>query len=155
MNIPSLRLFITLSRNLHFGKTSKEMHMSPSAVSRERQRLEDQLGHSLLVRDNRPAQLTEEGPLFLEYALGIFKRRGALQRDLEGKSAVLRGQLTLFWPVTASQSILAAILSDFRKQYLEIHMQLETGYPVNALSKLTEGIDVVVGALPVGGSSSR
>lgn len=28
-------------------------------------------------------------------------------------------------------------------------MQLETGYAVNALSKLTEGIDVVVAALPV------
>ena len=152
MDIPSLRLFITLSRNLHFGKTSEEMHMSPSAVSRALQRLEDQIGHPLLVRDNRSALLTEEGQIFLEYALEIVKRWETLQRDLEGKSAVLRGQLTLFASVTASQSILPTVLSDFRKRYPEIHIQLETGYAVNALSKLAEGIDVVVAALPVDGS---
>ena len=122
MDIPSLKLFITLSRNLHFGKTSEEMHMSPSAVSRALQRLEDQLGHSLLVRDNRSAQLTEGGQVFLEYALEMVKRWEALQRDLKGKSAVLRGQLTLFASVTASQSILPAVLSEFRKQYPKIHI---------------------------------
>ena len=128
------------------------MHMSPSAVSRALQRIEDQLGHPLLVRDNRSAQLTEEGQVFLEYALENVRRWGALQLDLEGRSAVLRGQLTLFASVTASQSILPAVLSEFRKQYPEIHIQLETGYAVNALSKLTEGTDVVVAALPVDGS---
>ena len=74
MDISSLILFITLSRNLHFGKTSEEMHMSPSAVSRALQRIEDQLGHPLLVRDNRSAQLTEEGQVFLEYALENVRR---------------------------------------------------------------------------------
>lgn len=150
MDITSLRLFITLSRNLHFGKTSEEMHMSPSAVSRSIQRLEDQLGHALLVRDNRSAQLTEAGQIFLEYALEVVKRFESLQRDLEGKSDVLRGQLSLFASVTASQSILPKVLTDFRRRYPEIHIQLETGYAVNALSKLTEGIDVVVAALPYG-----
>jgi|TARA_B110000211_G_scaffold34428_1_gene34628 LysR family positive regulator for ilvC len=152
MDILSLKLFVTLSRNLHFGKTSEELHMSPSTVSRALQRLEDQLGHTLLVRDNRSAQLTDEGQVFLEYALETVKRWETLQRDLEGRSAVLRGQLTLFASVTASQSILPNVLSDFRHQYPEIHIQLETGYAVNALSKLTEGIDVVIAALPVDGS---
>ena len=105
MDISSLRLFITLSRNLHFGKTSEEMHLSPSAVSSSLQRLEDQYGHPVLVRDNRSAQLAEVGQVFLEYALEIVKRWEALQRDLEAKSAVLRGQLILFASVTTSQSI--------------------------------------------------
>ena len=96
VDIPSLKLFITLARNLHFGKTSEEMHLSPSAVSRAVQRLEDQLGHSLLVRDNRSAQLTEEGQIFLEYALEVVKRYEALQQSLSGHSDVLRGQLSLF-----------------------------------------------------------
>ncbi|MBT4491645.1 MAG: HTH-type transcriptional activator IlvY [Gammaproteobacteria bacterium] len=147
MDIITLRLFITLARNLHFGKTSEEMHMSPSAVSRAIQRLEEQIGHALLVRDNRSAQLTEEGQVFLEYALEVVKRWEQLQRDLEGKSEVLHGQLSLFASVTASQSILPKVLSDFRQRYPEIHIQLETGYAVNAISKLAEGIDVVVAAL--------
>ena len=125
--------------------------MSPSAVSRALQRIEDQLGHPLLVRDERSGQLTDEGQVFLEYALETVRRWGALQRDLEGMSAVLREQSTLFASVTATQSILPDVLSEFRKQYPEIHIQLETGYAVNALSKLSEGIDVVVAALLVDG----
>jgi len=147
MDIASLKLFIALSRNLHFGKTSEQMHMSPSAVSRAIQRLEDQLGHALLIRDNRSAQLTDQGQIFLEYALEVVKRWEALKVDLDGKSDVLRGQLSLFASVTASQSILPKVLSKFRAAYPEIHIQLETGYAVNALSKLSEGIDVVVAAL--------
>lgn len=121
--------------------------MSPSAVSRAIQRLEDQLGHELLVRDNRSAQLTEAGQIFLEYALETVRRWDELQRNLEGRSEVLRGQLSLFASVTASQSILPRVLTHFRERYPEIHIQLETGYAVNALSKLSEGIDVVVAAL--------
>lgn len=150
MDIPTLKLFVSLARNLHFGKTSEEMHLSPSAVSRAVQRLEDQVGHMLVLRDNRSAQLTEAGQVFLEYALDAIKRFEMLQQDLEGRSGVLRGQLSLFASVTASQSILPRVLADFRMRYPEIHIQLETGYAVNALSKLAEGIDVVVAALPEG-----
>lgn len=148
MDIANLRLFVALARNLHFGRTSQEMHMSPSAVSRAIQRLEEELGHSLLVRDNRSAQLTESGQIFLEYALDQIKRYEALQRDLEGSAGILRGSLSLFASVTASQSILPEVLSDFRRRHPEIHIQLETGYAVNAITKLSEGIDVVVAALP-------
>ena len=147
MDIVTLRLFITLARNLHFGKTSELMHMSPSAVSRAIQRLEDQLGHRLLLRDNRSAQLTVAGQIFLEYAHESVKQWDRLQRDLEDKSEVLQGQLTMFASVTASQSILPTVLAGFRTEYPDIHIQLETGYAVNALSKLKEGIDVVVAAL--------
>ncbi len=125
--------------------------MSPSAVSRAIQRLEEHLGHTLLVRDNRSAQLTDAGQIFLEYALDEIKRFEALQRDLEGSAGVLRGSLSLFASVTASQSILPGVLTDFRRRFPEIHIQLETGYAVNAMSKLSEGIDVVVAALPSGG----
>ena len=92
------------------------------------------------MRDNRSAQLTEGGQIFLEYALEIVKRWEALQADLEGKSTVLRRPMTLFTSVTASQSILPKVLSNFREQYPKIHIQLETGCAVNALSNLYEGL---------------
>ncbi|MEK9823261.1 MAG: HTH-type transcriptional activator IlvY [Gammaproteobacteria bacterium] len=147
MDLTTLKLFIALARNLHFGKTAGEMHMSPSAVSRTIQRLEDQLGHRLLIRDNRSAALTESGQVFLEFARELVESWEQLQRELEGSSDVLHGQLTLFASVTASQSILPVLLADFRQRYPEVQIQLETGYAVNAISRLAEGIDVVVAAL--------
>ena len=147
MDIQSLRLFTSLARNLHFGRTGTENHLSPSAVSRHVQKLEDQLGYRLFLRDNRSVRLTPEGEIFQRYALDVLDRYAELQQSLGQQSETLRGQLTLFASVTAAQSILPRVLPGFREAYPEVHLQLETGYAVNALRRLWEGCDVVVAAL--------
>ena len=52
MDSHSLRLFLSLADNLHFGRTSREQHVSPSALSRSIKQLEGELGAALFVRDN-------------------------------------------------------------------------------------------------------
>ena len=147
MDIQQLRLFTSLCRNLHFGNAGIENHMSPSAVSRNIQRLEDVIGYKLFLRDNRSVSLTEQGEVFHRYAMDVLNRWDALKQELGQSEGELKGRLTLFSSVTASQSILPNILSRFRQDYPGIHIQLETGYAVNALKRLYEGCDVVVAAL--------
>lgn len=147
MDIQQLRLFTSLCRNLHFGNAGLENHMSPSAVSRNIQRLEDSVGHKLFLRDNRSVSLTEQGEVFHRYATDVLNRWNVLMQELGQSEGELRGRLTLFSSVTASQSILPTVLSRFRQEYPGIHIQLETGYAVNALKRLYEGCDVVVAAL--------
>jgi LysR family positive regulator for ilvC len=147
MDILQLRLFTSLCRNLHFGNAGLENHMSPSAVSRNIQRLEDAIGYKLFLRDNRSVSLTEQGEVFHRYAMDVLNRWDVLKQELGQSEGELRGRLTLFSSVTASQSILPNVLSRFREDYPGIHIQLETGYAVNALKRLYEGCDVVVAAL--------
>ena len=64
MDIKSLELFLHLSNSLHFSKTAQAKHVSPSTLSRCIQRIEDELGSTLLVRDNRSVTLTVAGNLF-------------------------------------------------------------------------------------------
>ena len=61
MNIKSLHIFVHLSQSLHFSKTAQAMNVSPSTLSRLIQRLEEELGANLLIRDNRSVLLTEAG----------------------------------------------------------------------------------------------
>ena len=147
MDIQQLRLFTSLCRNLHFGNAGLENHMSPSAVSRNIQRMEDAVGYKLFLRDNRSVSLTEEGEVFHRYATDVLNRWDLLKQELGQAEGELRGRLTIFSSVTASQSILPNILSRFRQDYPGIHIQLETGYADNALKRLYEGCDVVVAAL--------
>lgn len=147
MDIQHLRLFTSLCRNLHFGNTGLENHMSPSAVSRTIQRLEESIGHKLFLRDNRSVKLTEQGEMFHRYATDVLQRFDALNQELGQNEGKLKGRLSLFSSVTASQSILPRVLARFRMDYPDIHIQLETGYAVNALKRLYEGCDVVVAAL--------
>ena len=53
MDIRSLELFQHLATSLHFAKTSDALFVSPSTLSRAIQRLEEECGTALFVRDNR------------------------------------------------------------------------------------------------------
>jgi len=133
---------------LHFSQTSEQFHLSPSALSRAIQRLEQELGCALLVRDNRAVSLTAQGEVFRQYAEEVVARGEQLRIDLGQSLAKLTGELSLFASVTASQSILPTVLARFRQEYPGVEIQLETGYAGNALQRLSEGCDVVVAALP-------
>lgn len=61
MNIKSLQLFIHLCESKSFAKTAATMHISPSALSRQIQKLEEETNQQLFVRDNRSVELTTQG----------------------------------------------------------------------------------------------
>ena len=61
MNIRDLKLFLHLCETCHFSMSADAMHVSPSTLSRQIQRLEEQFGHQLFIRDNRQVQITHEG----------------------------------------------------------------------------------------------
>jgi LysR family positive regulator for ilvC len=145
----SLRLFLTLSRTLHFGRASRESHLSPSALSRAVQRLEREVGWPLLERDRRKVSLTPEGVRFAAHARETIDRWQELQQHMRGKTQTLAGKISIFASVTACQSFLPRVLAAFRQRHPEIHIALETGYAADALDMVERGrVDVAVAALP-------
>jgi LysR family positive regulator for ilvC len=149
MNFDALRQFLHLSRSLHFGKTSRACHISPSALSRSMQRLEAELGAQLFVRDQRKVALTGAGLQLQRYAGETLEGYTRLREQLDDKRTRLSGQLSLFCSVTAAHSFLPALLARFRNAHPEVTLRLETGYAVSALAALQEdSVDVTVAALP-------
>jgi LysR family transcriptional regulator, positive regulator for ilvC len=149
MDYDTLRLFLHLSRSLHFGRTSKECHVSPSALSRAIQRLEQHVGWPLLERDQRRVSLTAEGVAFAAHAADTLSSWHQLQQSLTRKTNVLSGELALFASVTACQTFLPPLLSSFRQKHPDVQIKLETGYAADALGMLTKGlVDATIAALP-------
>jgi LysR family positive regulator for ilvC len=149
MNLEALRHFLHLSRSLHFGATSRQCHLSASALSRSIQRLEQELGAQLLRRDNRTVELTAAGVQLQRYASETVAAYDRLRDQLAHKREHLRGTLSLFCSVTAAHSFLPTLLSRFREAYPDVTIRLETGYAVSALQMLQDdAVDVTVAALP-------
>jgi LysR family positive regulator for ilvC len=136
-----------LSRTLHFGRTSRDCHVSPSALSRAIQRLERELGVVLFTRDKRNVSLTDDGALFRDYAAGVLDGWSSFEKRLHPTDAPT-GTLSIFCTVTAAQSFMPDILERFRASYPGVQIQLETGYAADALAMLKAGTDVAVAALP-------
>jgi LysR family positive regulator for ilvC len=149
MDYDALRLFLHLSRSLHFGRTSRECHISPSALSRKIKRLEDHVGWPLLERDHHKVALTAAGVAMQVHAAETLRAWNDLGLRLSRKANVLSGQISIFASVTACQSFLPRLLSAFRVAHPEVQIKLETGYAADALGMLGRGlVDVAVAALP-------
>jgi LysR family positive regulator for ilvC len=149
MDTHALRLFLSLADNLHFGKTSREQHVSPSALSRSIKQLEDELGAPLFLRDNRSVRLTREGQQFREYASEVINGWQAIRQAFKQDQLILHGELALYCSVTASYSFLYDILSSFRQDYPRIEMKLHTGDPAKAVERVQQGLeDLAIGARP-------
>ena len=149
MDARSLQLFLALAENLHFGRTSREQHISPSALSRSIKQLEDSVGAPLFLRDNRSVTLTREGQLFREYAGDTLRGWDSLRQSMRDDSDTLRGELSLYCSVTASYSFLYDILNDFRSNHPHIEIKLHTGDAAKAVERVQEAReDIAIGARP-------
>lgn len=149
MNIKNLQLFLHLCDCKSFSQTAQAMHVSPSALSRIIQRLEEETGQTLFIRDNRSVELTSAGKKLLPVAAQIVASWLELKTQLNEQRRLLQGKLRLFCSVTASYSHLPAILNEFRQHYPQIEIQLITGDPAQAIDKvLHDEADIAIAAKP-------
>lgn len=148
MDIRELNLFLHLCGTLHFGQTSQACNITRSGLTRTIQRLEQDLGEKLFLRNNRSVSLTRAGVLFREYAADVVQRYRALQAQITVEDC-LAGEIVLYCSVTAILSILPAIITRFRSTYPAIHLNLATGDAAMALPKLeNREADITIAALP-------
>lgn len=149
MDIAKLRLFCNLASSLHFGRAAASCHVSPSTLSRNIKQLEDDLGVSLFVRDNRSVILTHEGEQFLGFAKEVIQQWETYQESLLAQADQLRGQLSIYCSVTASYSFLYEILTEFRVKHPGIAIKLHTGDPAQSIERILAGDeDIAIAAKP-------
>ncbi|WP_440651773.1 LysR substrate-binding domain-containing protein [Cysteiniphilum sp. 19S12-1] len=134
MNVKSLEVFKTLAETLSFSKTAERCYLSPSAVTRVVQKLEESYKASFFERNNRNVSLTDAGRHMYEFSVKVLDANDELFALLHPDEGNLRGDIRLFCTVTASYVILPRIIAALNMRYPNIQLQLETGSMQNALS---------------------
>ncbi|QKJ89178.1 LysR family transcriptional regulator [Paramixta manurensis] len=136
MDLRDLKLFLHLAESRHFGRTARAMHVSPSTLSRQIQRLEEDLGQSLFLRDNRTVTLTEAGESLRLFAQQTLLQYQQLRHAIGQNGPSLSGELRLFCSVTAAYSHLPPILDRFRAEHPLVEIKLTTGDAADAVEKV-------------------
>jgi LysR family transcriptional regulator, positive regulator for ilvC len=145
MDIRSLQLFQHLASSLHFGKTASALFVSPSTLSRAIQRLEEECGTELFVRDNRKVKLTAAGQKLLGFSQSVLQDWHQLKVEFDQDNQTLRGELSVFCSVTASHSHLPKLLDNFRHRYPQVEIRLTTGDPALSVAKVMQlEVDVAI-----------
>ena len=152
MNFYELEAFVTLAKNMHFGKTASQLNMSPSALSRVITRLEEEVGASLIDRNNRQMELTEQGRIFEKFARESLSRRADLSEQLSGYGQEVEGILPVYASVTACYTVLPDFIKRLTKKYPGIHLSVQTGDPAGALAAIRENrAYLAIDAIPESG----
>lgn len=147
MDDRSLQLFQHLANCLHFAKTAKACHVSPSTLSRSIQRLEQELNCQLFLRDNRSVILSDAGSKLLLYVDQQVEHLDALKRSLNQSQTELSGTLNIYCSVTASYSHLPALLDRFRRAHPNVDINLDTGDAADGFDQVqNKKVDIAIAA---------
>ena len=140
-----IRAFLHVAESLHFARSAKALHMSPSALTRCIQRLEDELGQPVFLRTKRSVVLTRAGEIFRDHARSQVAAEARLAEALASELAAPTGELRIACTVTACHSVLPKLLARYRARFPGIHLQLSTSDAVGCIERLEDDqVDVAV-----------
>lgn len=140
-----LNAFLHLADSLHFARSAKALHMSPSALTRCIQRIEEELGQPVFQRSKRSVVLTRAGEIFRDHARAQVVAHARLLEALAAESQAPTGELRIACTVTACHSVLPKLLARFRARYPGIHLQLSTSDAARCTQRLdNDEVDVAV-----------
>lgn len=138
----SLRYFIAVANDLHFGRAAERLHVAQSAVSFQIKKLEEQFGTLLLHRGKRAAvHLTEAGHIFLTEARLAVRQLEQAERvgQLAGRGEI--GRVELGYVASAALTgIFPQFLKGFRLRCPEVKLNIALMETPRQIAALSEGL---------------
>ncbi|QEI05794.1 LysR family transcriptional regulator [Pigmentiphaga aceris] len=121
---------------------SEQLGQTVSGISRALKRLEDKLDTSLLSRTTRRLSLTDEGQAFLTHARAILSAVDEAEEQLAARRRQPAGRLRINAASPFMLHVIAPMAADFRLQYPQIELELNTNDLV--IDLLEEDTDVAI-----------
>ena len=131
--LAKLHTFESAARHLSFSSTAEELCISPSAVSHQINKLEEELGFKLFERFHRRIELTRDG----RNLFNVFKKSLNIlnQEILEIKNQEIIGTLTIYSRPSFAQRWLVPKLGQFTKLYPYITVNVLSGNEIIDFNK--------------------
>jgi LysR family transcriptional regulator, regulator for bpeEF and oprC len=142
--------FVAVAQEKSFRKAAAQLGVSPAAVSKAIQSLEERIGLPLLVRSTRAVTLTREGELLFPRCQEAVAAVSGAREAIEPLRSLPAGELTVSVPFVGA-SLLAPALALLRSRYPRLDFRVLV---TDRLSKLAEeSVDIAVRVGPLAESS--
>lgn len=135
LDIDVLRTFVAIADTGSFSSAANAVFRTPSAVSMQIKKLEEQLGVAVFDRDARSVTLTGDGEILLGYA----RRLLALNREAVSKfvAPTVTGIVRLGSPDDIGECVLPLVL----KRFAETHPGVTVDVVIDQSSNLRKRLD--------------
>ncbi|MFC7728465.1 LysR family transcriptional regulator [Actinomadura keratinilytica] len=147
ISITTLRYFLTVAEELHFGRAAARLHITAPSLSQQISRLERRLGVTLFERTSRSVHLTEHGRALTDHA----RRCVAAHEEMLRWARQLHEQpsLTLGLTGVGAGPLTTPILTTLIDRVADIRLELRRLKLSDGIPSLLEGrVDAVFVPLP-------
>jgi len=124
MTIQQIKYFLVLANELHFWKTSEKVFISQSALSRQIQALENEMGMSLFERDKRNVKLTDAGKFLQKHWTNTIKELDQIHRQAKKIDEGVSGLVTISYPGSIAFKFLPNLLESLNQNLPDLKLEL-------------------------------
>ncbi len=144
MDLRQLRYFSAVATLGSFSRAAEQLHVAQSAISRQIQGLEEEIGVALLRRKPK-LQPTEAGILLLERAASIIGQVRALRDDVREYADVPKGVLRVGMVPFSGQVFMPRAITRFVREFGDVRVQVQTAMSGVLIGWLrNDAIDVAI-----------
>lgn len=132
-----MRSFAVISEFGSFSAAARRVNRTPSAISMQMKKLEDQLGRQLFVRDGRKVRLTADGELLLGYAHDMLRLNEAAVARFQVPA--LEGKVRFGAPDDFGTQYVPQILKRFAETHPMVEVQVVLSTSIELLKRMDQG----------------
>ena len=125
-----------------FAAASRQMNLSPAAVSKNIGELEDYLGVRLMNRTTRKMSLTESGSFYYEKISRTLDDLADADESVNNMQLVPKGTLRVSAPITVTLTSISKKIPEFLNKYPELSLDLQLDD--RRIDIIKEGFDVAL-----------
>ncbi|QWK80499.1 LysR substrate-binding domain-containing protein [Ochrobactrum sp. BTU1] len=125
MNLRQFRTVVTFLKQQSFASTGDQIGLSPSAVSIQMLRFEQELGIKIFNRSTRPPTLTVEGFAIAEIAHEILELEDKIRRIAKGID--IAKSITIGFVPTTLTRILPRVITCLRHEFPDLQINIKSG----------------------------
>ena len=145
MDLQDLRAFIHVAELQNFSRAAARMRIAQSAISRRVQRLEHELGVTLLDRYGRGVRLTEFGILLQQKGSEVLQSIQQIKIDMMAMAKEPTGHIRLALTPATGQAVAPILIETFSKKYPRVTLQVMEGFNSTIQDGLTRNnVDLAI-----------
>jgi DNA-binding transcriptional LysR family regulator len=124
VNLDYIQTYLAIVKTGSFSEAARELSLSQPAVSFQIRRLEQELGISLIDRNQKTLTMTEAGKRLLKFAESIKKEHDILLYDLERLREGIEGDLVIGASTIPGEYLLPPLLGEFKMLHPAIKAEI-------------------------------
>ncbi|MDP1766876.1 MAG: LysR substrate-binding domain-containing protein [Methylotenera sp.] len=124
LTLRQVRIFLSAYKHMSFARAAEELCITAPAVSQQIKEMEEDMGVTLFIRENRKVELTSAGEYFLLYA----RRMISTLNEADVMMERLRGtpiKTLKIGLVSTAKYFLPHLLTEFRKDFPNLKIKIE------------------------------